>query len=136
MKLSEHFTLEELTRSATAKARGIDNTPTERDKANLKRLAAEVLEPLRKMAGVPIIVTSGFRCPKLNAAVGGEPTSQHMRGEAADIKCADNRMLFAAAMELMLLGKIKVGQLIDEKKYAWLHISLPTLTKNNQVMHL
>lgn len=136
MKLSEHFTLEELTRSATAKARGIDNTPTERDKANLKRLAAEVLEPLRKMAGVPIIVTSGFRCPKLNAAVGGEPTSQHMRGEAADIKCADNRMLFAAAMELMLLGKIKVGQLIDEKKYAWLHISLPTLAKNNQVMHL
>ncbi len=136
MKLSEHFTLEELTRSATAKARGIDNTPTERDKANLKRLAAEVLEPLRKMAGVPIIVTSGFRCPKLNAAVGGEPTSQHMRGEAADIKCADNRMLFAAAMELMLLGKIKVGQLIDEKKYAWLHISLPTLAKNNQVKHL
>lgn len=136
MKLSEHFTLEELTRSATAKARGIDNTPTERDKANLKRLAAEVLEPLRKMAGVPIIVTSGYRCPKLNAAVGGEPTSQHMRGEAADIKCADNRMLFAAAMELMLLGKIKVGQLIDEKKYSWLHISLPTLAKNNQVMHL
>lgn len=136
MKLSEHFTLEELTRSATAKARGIDNTPTERDKNNLKRLAAEVLEPLRKMAGVPIIVTSGYRCPKLNAAVGGEPTSQHMRGEAADIKCADNRMLFAAAMELMLLGKIKVGQLIDEKKYAWLHISLPTLAKNNQVMHL
>lgn len=136
MKLSEHFTLEELTRSATAKARGIDNTPTERDKNNLKRLAAEVLEPLRKMAGVPIIVTSGYRCPKLNAAVGGEPTSQHMRGEAADIKCADNRMLFAAAMELMLLGKIKVGQLIDEKKYAWLHISLPTLTMNNQVMHL
>lgn len=136
MKLSEHFTLEELTRSATAKARGIDNTPTERDKNNLKRLAAEVLEPLRKMAGVPIIVTSGYRCPKLNAAVGGEPTSQHMRGEAADIKCADNRMLFAAAMELMLLGKIKVGQLIDEKKYSWLHISLPTLTKNNQVMHL
>lgn len=136
MKLSEHFTLEELTRSATAKARGIDNTPTERDKNNLKRLAAEVLEPLRKMAGVPIIVTSGYRCPKLNAAVGGEPTSQHMRGEAADIKCADNRMLFAAAMELMLLGKIKVGQLIDEKKYAWLHISLPTLTMNNQVKHL
>lgn len=136
MKLSEHFTLEELTRSATAKARGIDNTPTERDKANLKRLAAQVLEPLRKMAGVPIIVTSGYRCPKLNAAVGGEPTSQHMRGEAADIKCADNRMLFAAAMELMLLGKIKVGQLIDEKKYSWLHISLPTLTMNNQVKHL
>lgn len=136
MKLSEHFTLEELTRSATAKARGIDNTPTERDKANLKRLADQVLEPLRKMAGVPIIVTSGYRCPKLNAAVGGEPTSQHMRGEAADIKCADNRMLFAAAMELMLLGKIKVGQLIDEKKYAWLHISLPTLTMNNQVKHL
>lgn len=135
MKLSEHFTLEELTRSATARARGIDNTPTERDKANLKRLATEVLEPLRKMAGVPITVTSGYRCYALNKAVGGAATSQHLRGEAADIKCADNKALFAAAMELMLLGKIKVGQLIDEKGYRWLHISLPTLARNNQVLH-
>lgn len=136
MKLSKNFTLEELTRSATAQRQGIDNTPTDTARAQLSRLAQEVLQPLRDMVGVPLTITSGYRSPRLNKAVGGAATSQHLAGEAADIKCKDNRMLFAAAMELMLKGTIKVGQLIDERNYAWLHISLPTASHHNEVLHL
>lgn len=85
-QLTEHFTLEEFTRSATATQRGIDNTPPADAVENLSALCRNVLEPARISFGAPIIVTSGYRCWELNAAVGGKPTSQHTRGEAADIQ--------------------------------------------------
>lgn len=61
--------------------------------ANLKALVTEVLEPARQRLGIPIMVNSGYRCPKHNALVGGVANSQHMKGEAADIRCADNKLL-------------------------------------------
>ena len=91
MKLSDHFTLEEMTRSATASARNINNAlhPAHPHDAaviaNLKHLCEEVLEPLRRHVGGPILISSGYRCPALNTAVGGATGSQHMTGEAADI---------------------------------------------------
>ena len=86
MRLTEHFKLSEFTNSSTATARGIDNTPNEQQIANLKRICEEILEPLLAFAGQPIIIGSGFRCPALNKAVGGVKNSQHMTGEACDIR--------------------------------------------------
>ncbi|MDY3074712.1 MAG: D-Ala-D-Ala carboxypeptidase family metallohydrolase [Prevotella sp.] len=93
LRLTEHFKLSEFTKSSTASARGIDNTPNEQQVANLKRLCQEVLEPLRQHFGVPIIIGSGFRCPKLNKLVGGVSNSQHMTGEACDIHLSDQKKL-------------------------------------------
>lgn len=89
MNLTEHFTLAEFTRSQTADAHGIDNTPTLQTVSNLQHLCQQVLEPLRLWAGRPITINSGYRCPQLNTLVGGVPNSQHQRGEAADIHLSD-----------------------------------------------
>ena len=86
MKISKNFTLEELTKSQTAEALKIDNTPAAEQIVNLCALVYNVLQPLRDREGLPVKITSGYRCPKLNKAVGGVSSSQHMRGQAADIK--------------------------------------------------
>ena len=86
-RLSEHFTLEEMCRSGAAVRHRIDNTPDREQAERLRQLCLNVLEPLRRRFGV-IRITSGFRSERLNAIVGGANTSQHMRGEAADITVA------------------------------------------------
>lgn len=140
MKLSEHFTFEELTRSATASRLKIENSPSETITKNLTVLAETVLEPLRESFGKPIIVTSGFRSQSLNRAVGGSPTSQHCYGQAADIRTLEdtpesNRKLFDCALRLVKEKKIKVGQLINEYGYDWVHISTPG-NHTNQILHI
>ena len=86
MKLSEHFSLSEFTRSATAKARGWKNEPSMAEVEWLRYLCVKVLEPLRTQIDRPIYISSGYRCPRLNAAVGGVDKSQHQYGQAADIR--------------------------------------------------
>ena len=83
--LSQHFRLSEFTRSATASARGIDNTTSASAIDNLRRLCQEVLEPLRRHLDRPVVISSGYRCKKLNDLVGGSKNSQHTKGQAADI---------------------------------------------------
>ena len=84
MNLSPHFTLAEFVVSDTAARRGIENDPPADLLHALKR-TAQGLEAVRvRLGGAPIIISSGYRCPALNAAVGGQPSSQHTRGEAAD----------------------------------------------------
>lgn len=127
--------MKELTRSVTAEARKIDNTPTAEAEANLTELINKVLDPLRKAYGKPITVTSGYRSPRLNAAVGGVKTSQHQKGQAADITAGspeENKKLFDLARELNL----PFCQLIDEKKYKWVHISYDENNVKRQVLHL
>jgi len=85
MRLSQHFSLQEFTFSQTATRLGIPNAPPPDAIARMIALCEDVLEPLRAELGRPIIVTSGYRSPELNAAIGGSPRSQHCRGEAADI---------------------------------------------------
>lgn len=94
-QLSPNFTLEEFTRSSTASSRGLDNTPTSSARQALQKLAGKVLEPMRKKLGKSITISSGYRSPEVNAAVGGASSSQHMSGEAADIKVSGmtNRQL-------------------------------------------
>lgn len=84
MNLSPNFTLAEMTRSEAAARRGIDNTPPPQLIENLRQLCVHVLEPVRAHFGRPVIVTSGFRSPAVNSAIGGSGTSQHSQGEAAD----------------------------------------------------
>lgn len=131
-----YFTMNEMTRSATAKRHGIDNTPGEEAKGNLKALVENVLDPLRKAWGAPIIVDSGYRCPKLNKIVNGSPTSQHLTGQAADIKTvsdtpADNKRLFQLIQRL----KLPFDQLIDEYGYNWIHVSYGPRHRR-RVLHL
>lgn len=84
MQLTSNFTLNELVYSATAEKYKIDNRPNVKVIANLKALCENVLQPLRRALGCPIIIISGFRCAELNKKVGGCPNSQHLLGEAAD----------------------------------------------------
>ena len=118
----KYFTVKELVRSATAQQLGIDNTPPPEAVDALHELVDKVLDPLREAWGGPIWVNSGYRCPELNRIVGGTPSSQHQRGEAADITVgspAKNRRLLALINRLDL----PVDQCIDEKGCRWIHVS-------------
>jgi zinc D-Ala-D-Ala carboxypeptidase len=86
MRLSQNFNLAEFTRSAKAAELGIDNKPEPAHMESLRLLCVHVLQPLREHLGRPISITSGYRSPALNAAVGGAKGSQHSLGQAADIK--------------------------------------------------
>ena len=85
MKLSEHLDLSEITRSDTAKRKGISNQPTPEHLENFKKLAENIFEPIRNHFKEPIFISSGYRSKELNTAVGGSLTSQHCSGEAIDI---------------------------------------------------
>ena len=141
MNLTEHFKLHEFINSPTAIRLKIDNTPTGEIISNLLELS-QMLEKIREVYGKPIIIGSGYRCPKLNKAVGGVPNSQHQYGQAADIKTVsdspkDNKVLFDICKRLVDNGTIKVGQLIDEYNYNWIHISTDHLkNKHNQILHI
>ena len=132
-----YFTLEELIKSSTARRKDIPNLPNGEQKENLIALVDNVLDPLRKLWGKPIIVTSGFRCAKLNRAVGGVAKSQHTKGQAADIRTVENttmenKRLFDVAMR----SGLPFDQLIDEYGYNWIHISFNAKGNRKQVLHL
>ena len=139
-QFTKNFSYDELIASSTSKRLGLDNTPSEEEKEKLRQLAEEILQPIRDAWKSPIIVNSAYRSEAVNKAVGGVKNSQHRLGEAADITIGGkerNRKLFNFIYKLINQGKIKVGQLIDEYNYSWVHISLPRKNKpNNQILHL
>lgn len=121
MRLSEHFTMDEFIQSDTARQKRIDNTPTYEAAANLALLVNNVLEPARKEYGKSITINSGYRCPALNRAVGGVATSQHVRGQAADLACADLRKLYE-----IIKKQGQYDQLLFESNKSgaqWIHVS-------------
>lgn len=126
MKISEHFTLEEMTRSATAAQNHIPNEPSQAESQWLQFLCVNVLEPLRKHMGRPITITSGYRCPKLNALVGGVAKSQHQYGQAADIKILsknDGDKIF----EYLKTNKYVSKALYERSKSTgarWIHVAV------------
>lgn len=141
VQLSEHFRLSEFTRSATAIRHGIDNQPETEDIEALQSLCLNVLEPLRRRFGV-IRITSGYRSPKLNSMIGGSRTSQHMRGEAADIHVGSLEV--ARKMYDFIMANVEFDRLLLEMKAGkvhCLHISHTTervnrrMTKSHYEMH-
>lgn len=125
----KYFTINELTRSVTAATKGINNAPGVAVKANLEALVDNVLDPLRSSWGHPIIVSSGYRCPELNKAIGGAVNSQHIKGQAADITTlSDSRDDNMRLLRLLLRSGIEFDQVIAEDIDAqgrpnWIHVS-------------
>jgi putative chitinase len=119
MKLSEHFTLEELTFSQTAVRSGINNNPSQVVKNNLKILA-DNLEKIRTFLGHPLRISSAFRCMELNRKIGGSVDSAHMNGLAADFTCSG----FGKPIDIVKAlqkSNIKLDQVIYEG--TWVHVS-------------
>lgn len=132
MKITQHFTLEELCASATAKAKGIKNIPGNQELINLTALCVAVLEPLRTWFGREIKIGSGYRCPMLNAAVGGVSNSQHMKGQAADL-CIDGDMEKGKKWFNYIRNHLLFDQLIMEhnaKGTYWVHVSYDAQGRN------
>ena len=130
------FTIKEFTKSDSAKRSKINNIPTKQEELNLIALVENILDPLREAYGKPIIVTSGFRCERLNKLVNGSKTSQHRFGQAADIRTVedtveDNKKLFDLVQELNL----PFDQLIDEYNFDWVHISYSPRNRK-QILHI
>lgn len=120
MQLTEHFSLEEMTASATAAEKHIDNTPSPEIINNLTT-TAQGLELVRAFLGnVPMRITSGYRCPDLNKAVGGVPDSAHLSGFAADFEAPQYGSPLHIVASLAKSG-IKYDQCIMEK--IWVHVS-------------
>jgi hypothetical protein len=123
MKLSNSFNLIEFTSSETASRRGIDNNPSIAVIENLRLLCENVLQPLRDKYGKSINITSGYRSPKLNKAIGGSSTSQHCFGQAADIQV--DRKDYLKVWEI--LKTLPFDQIIfefgTESAPDWIHVS-------------
>lgn len=127
MQLSKNFTLSELCRSEAATRGGFSNTPGPEETESLKALCVNVLQPLRDAMGKAMRVNSGYRGPEANKAVGGSSSSQHCKGEAADIEFDgfDNKKLAEKIVEM----KLPFDQLILEfykpgdPNSGWVHVS-------------
>lgn len=131
MKLSKNFPLKELIASDTAKAKNIDNRPGSVETQKLLYLCQFILQPTRNQFG-RVDITSGYRCPELNCAIGSSSTSQHPSGEAGDFRVSgvDLREVFEWIRENLIFGQI-IYEAPDGKE-PWIHISLPRPGKTNQ----
>ena len=141
MELTKHFTLEEMLESSHASVLDIDNTPTKQHEKNMKSLAVHVLEPIREKWGGAIVVGSGYRSKALNDVIpGASATSQHCKGEAADIRPLDGRK--KELFEMIKESGLPFDQLINEYPDkngvpSWIHVSYTTSRKNRgQVLTL
>ena len=132
--ISKNFSLEELTASATAKAKGLRNEPGQTDVISLCALVHRVLQPLREAMGEPIKIGSGYRSLAVNRAVGGVSNSQHMRGEAADL-CIDGDLAKGKKWFEWIRTHCEFDQLIWEhnaKGTYWVHVSYRADGKNRR----
>ena len=132
IKLTKNFTLDEMCKSRDARKLQIKNTPSPKEVARLKVLCEKVLQPLRDYMGAPVIINSGYRSPELNKKVGGVRDSQHVKGEAADIRCESKA--YAEEVITFIMSNLEFDQLILERKKGtyWVHVSYTTDYKNRQ----
>ena len=136
MKLSRNFSLTEFTKSSSAFSLGIDNTPEGEHLEAAKLLFESVVQPVRDEFGLTVI-NSGYRCPALNEAIGGAKTSQHCKGEAADIEVPGTANIVVAKwIEIFL----KFDQLIlefyskNDPSAGWVHISYKKEGNRNEAL--
>lgn len=119
---SDFFTLEEFTRSTTAKRLKIDNTPDDVIIRNIQYGVQMVLDPLRRILQAPIIITSGYRCAKLNIAVGGVANSWHTKGNAADLRIKDKEEAKAIFQILKTLPSVDTVLFEHSTTAIWIHV--------------
>lgn len=135
--------MEEFVKSTTAKNKKIDNTPGDTEIFYINKLA-EQLQRIRDRYGKPIIISSGYRCDKLNRAVGGAKNSDHIFGAAADIHSVEdtyeaNKELWDVIMSMYTEGELALRQIIDEYRLDWIHISVNNefnKMKKNEILHI
>ena len=127
MILTESFSLEEMLESQTARRMHITEqfTPSEEIINNLKELCVHILQPLRDYIG-PLNISSGYRCPRLNSVIGGSKNSQHMTGQAGDIKGIgriSNKMVYDTILKLKLPFDQLIWEFGNDINPAWVHVS-------------
>lgn len=134
MNLSQHFTLEEMTFSPTAIKKGIDNTPNEQCIKNLAALCENILEPLRAHMGIPIKISSGYRCEVLNSLIGGAKSSQHKYGQAVDVDLKDKcPEAFHWIRENLDYDQI-IWEFGNEHQPDWVHVSFSTKSNRKNAL--
>ena len=138
MRISKHISLKEATHSATAKRRGIENTPNEEQLDAMYKVAEFIFEPLRLYVGGAIKINSFFRSPKVNKAIGGVSSSQHCKGQAIDIDDVFDHKTNAEMFEY-IRENLDFDQLIwefgDSNNPNWLHVSYVSKAENrNRVL--
>ena len=137
MKLTENFSLAEMTKSETALRLDMDNTPEPELLENLKALAENVLQPIRNYYGMGVKVNSGYRHPDVNKAVGGSTTSDHCKGMAADIEIPG---VPNAELAQYIADNLKFRQLILEfytpgvPDSGWVHVSYNPADNKKQIL--
>lgn len=127
----EFFTISELIKSDTAIKKKIWNGASREVEDNLIALVGAVLDPLRRRYGKPIRISSGYRNPEVNKAVGGVANSQHLKGEAADIDTGSKLENQRLARLIASMG-LPFDQLIDENNYSWVHVSYKRVGDNRR----
>ena len=132
----KYFKIREFTRSDIAKRNNINNTPSKQEEENIVLLVDNILDPLREAYGKPIVVTSGFRCDRLNSLVKGSKKSQHRTGQASDTRTLEdtkeeNKKLF----DLIIKLNLPFDQLINEYDYDWIHVSYSSRNRK-QILHI
>jgi uncharacterized protein YcbK (DUF882 family) len=137
MNLTANFTLSEMVKSETALRHNMDNTPGEAEIASLRLLCEKILQPVREHYGKGVKVNSGFRHPEVNAKVGGSKTSDHCKGQAADIEIPG---VANADLAAHIVDTYKFTQVILEfytpgvPDSGWVHVSYDPANLKNQVL--
>ena len=138
MKLTENFSLNELTKSQTAERKGIDNTPSTEHQENLKSLCEMILQPIRDHFGQVVSVSSGYRSPELCVAIGSSTQSQHAKGQASDFEIfgVSNKELADYIDQNLdydhLILEYWKGE--DEPNSGWVHCSFNTQGNRKQYL--
>tara|TARA_R100000734_G_C3316668_1_gene109266 strand:+ start:54 stop:503 length:450 start_codon:yes stop_codon:yes gene_type:complete len=134
MKLSKNFTRAEIEHSNTAKRLDISNEMSDEHLENMQRVIDNLIQPMRDAIG-PIRVTSGYRSPKLNKAIGGSSRSQHCKGEALDLQFwKEGKMNNKVIYDWVIDSGIEFDQMINEFDYAWIHISLKSKENRKEIL--
>ena len=134
MRLSKNFVLSEIIRSNTARRLNINNAPNKEHLRSLQILIRDLIQPMRDALG-PIRISSGYRNPALNRAIGGSRKSQHCKGEALDIQFwKDGKMCNKEVYDWVIEERIEFDQMINEFDFAWIHISLKDKGNRRQVL--
>ena len=137
MQISKHLSLAEVSRSETAKRKGINNTPSGEHLENFKKLAENIFEPIREHFGVPIHISSGYRSKELNAAVGGSSSSQHCSAEAIEIDMdgspngVTNKMVFDFIKDNLNFDQL-LWEFGNDSNPDWVHVSYESTGKQRK----